>query len=107
MRPQNENVSYKGEEMIQALCEIEYILIFLADMGHYYYTHPDRPPTSDTDVAYALETTRFIDENRICERLNKVRSILCTGFDQELGDDDMDDIERNVEKLNFWRKPGD
>jgi hypothetical protein len=39
--------------------------------------------------------------------LNKVRSILCAGFDEGLGDDDMDDIERVVEKLKFWRKPGD
>lgn len=107
MKPENEIVSYKGEDLIQALCEIEYILISLADMGHYYHTHPDRPPTPDTAIAYSLETTRFIDENRICERLSKVRGILCEGFDQGLGDDDMDDIERVVDKLSFWRKPGD
>ncbi|RAU45794.1 MULTISPECIES: hypothetical protein [unclassified Pseudomonas] len=107
MKKQNEVVSYKGEVVIQALCEIEYILISLGDMGSYYYLHPDRPPTPETDLEYALETTRFIDENGICDRLNKVRSILCEPFDHGVGDDDMDDIERVVDKLKFWRKPGD
>jgi hypothetical protein len=107
MKKENEVITFKGESVIDALCEVEYILISLGDIGRYYYLHPDRPPTPDTKLAYALETTRFIDENLICDRLSKVRNILCEPFDEGLGDDNMDDIERVVEKLNFWRKPGD
>lgn len=56
-----------------------------------------------TDINYALKTT----QNRINDRLNKIRRILSEPFDDRLGEDDMDDIERVVEKLSFWCKPGD
>jgi len=35
-----------------------------------------------------------------------MRRILAEPFDEGLADDGMDDIERVVEKLDFWRKPG-
>ena len=107
MKKENELVTYKGADVIDVLCEVEYILISLRDIANYYYVHPQNEVTPDTDVAYAIETTRFIDKNRINDRLNKIRRILAESFDEEVGDDDMDDIERMVEKLNFWRKPGD
>lgn len=63
--------------------------------------------TPETDIDYALEIARFIDQNRINDRLNKIRRILSEPFDDGVGDDDMDDIERVVEKLKFRCKPGD
>jgi hypothetical protein len=107
MKKENEFVTFKGEDVIEVLCEVEYILISLRDIANYYYVHLAGPATAETDFAYAVETTRFIDQNRINDRLNKMRRILAEPFDEGLGDDDMDDIERVVEKLKFWRKPGD
>ncbi|MDH0746741.1 hypothetical protein N5D61_10325 [Pseudomonas sp. GD03842] len=107
MKKENEFVTYSGEDIIEAFSEVEYILISLRDISNYYYHHPERPVTDETAVAYALETTRFIDQNRINDRLNKIRRILEEPFDNGVGDDDMDDIERVVDKLKFWRKPGD
>lgn len=107
MKKENEFVTYRGEDIIEVFCEVEYILISLRDIANYYYVHPNNAVTPETDIAYALETTRFIDENRINDRLNKIRRILASTFDESLGEDDMDDIERVVEKLKFWRKPGD
>jgi hypothetical protein len=107
MRTENETITLKGDDALDALKEIEYILISLRDIGRYYYLRPSAPPTSGTSVEYALETTRFIDDNGICSRLAKVRSILSSTFDDELGSDQMDDIERAVQNLKYWRKPGD
>lgn len=107
MKKENEQITFKGQDVIEVLCEVEYILISLRDIANYYYVHPDRQVTPETDIDYALETTRFIDQNRINDRLNKIRRILSEPFDDGLGDDDMDDIERVVEKLKFWCKPGD
>jgi hypothetical protein len=107
MLKDNESITFEGEKIVEVLSEIEYMLISLRDIANYYYQRPDYPPSEGTDVAYALETTRFIDENRIGDRLNKMRNILSLPFNDELGEDKMDDIERAVEHLDYWRKPGD
>lgn len=107
MRKENESITFQGEDIVDVLREIEYMLISLRDIANNYYQRPDSPPGEKTDIAYALETTRFIDENRIGDRLNKMRNILSTPFNDELGEDKMDDIERAVEHLKYWRKPGD
>jgi len=107
MKIENEIIKLEGAQLIDALCEIEYIMISLREMGRYYYQNVQSPPTDETYLEYALETTRFIDENLIFDRLNKVRAILSSPFNSELGDDDMDDIERAIETVKFWSKPGD
>jgi hypothetical protein len=38
----------------------------------------------------------------VTQRLAKVRHILSSQFDDELGDDDMDDIERAMVDLKYW-----
>lgn len=40
-------------------------------------------------------------------RLAKVRGMLSEKFDNTLGNDDMDDIERAMDGLKYWSKPGD
>lgn len=107
MKKQNEVVCIDSENLMKVLCEIEYMLISFGDMGHYFYLHPDRPPTPDTDLAYALETTRFIDENGICNRLNEIRNILCESFDNQVGEIGIEKLDLELEKINYWRKPGD
>jgi len=107
MRIENETITLTGEDVLEVLKEVEYMLISLRDIGHYYYLRPNSPPTPETKVEYALETTRFIDDNEICSRLAKIRSILSRTFNDESGDDEMDDIERAVQNLKYWRQPGD
>ncbi len=53
----NQTIFYSGDEMVEVLKEIEYILISLHKVGsHYAETLPD------SYVEYADETTKFIDE---------------------------------------------
>lgn len=50
MKKENQLVIFKGKDLIDVLCEVEYILISLRDIANYYYVHPDRPVTSETDI---------------------------------------------------------
>ncbi|MDY7791793.1 hypothetical protein [Burkholderia ubonensis] len=81
------------------------MLISLRNIGRYY--HADQNESGDVNLKYSLETTRFIDENGVTRRLAKLREMLSAKFDRSLGEDDMDDIERAVEDLKVWEKPGD
>lgn len=58
-------------------------------------------------LSYFKETTEFIDNNNITHRLAKIRKIITEKFNDALGNDDMDDIEREMVKIKFWEKPGD
>ena len=41
-------------------------------------------------------------EEKVTERLAKVREILSEKFDDRLGEDDMGDLERAMEELRYW-----
>lgn len=99
MIKENEKIVLSGDEAIEILKEIEIILISLHDMGSYYMNKDTRE--------YEKETTRFIDEWKVTHRLARIRGVLSEKLDNTLGDDDMDDLERAMEKLKYWEKPGD
>ena len=42
------------------------------------------------------------EEEKVTERLAKVREILSEKFDDRLGEDDMGDLERAMEDLRYW-----
>jgi len=107
MLEKNEMIELSGGEAIFVLKEIEYLLISLNKIAGYYYNRADAPPTDQTEVEYALETTRFIDQNQITRRLAKVRRAVSNKFNNDRGDDDMSDLEREMELLRYWEKPGD
>lgn len=99
MIEKNEEIKLTGDKTIEILKEINLILVSLHSMGSYYIN-------SDTRE-YEKETTRFIDEWRVTNRLARIREILSRKFNNTLGDDDMDDIERELENLIYWERPGD
>lgn len=91
----NKKIIISGESALEALAEIEFILISLHKMGSYY---------SDKPIAdYQRATTYFIDNEKITQKLAKVRRILSVSVDNTLGEDDMDDIERHMKNIEFWK----
>ncbi|AJA46867.1 hypothetical protein CPAST_c07670 [Clostridium pasteurianum DSM 525 = ATCC 6013] len=106
MLKSNEQITFSGDVLIKALREIELILISLHKMGSYYGIMHEEGKDLD-NREYEKETTRFIDEWRVTHRLAMLRSILSGKFDDTLGDDDMDDLERAMEDLKYWSAPGD
>ena len=97
LRPQNEKITYKGEDMLDILKELSFILCSLHDIGSCY-----ADCINEKRREYEKETTDFIDDSRVCERLAHIRSKLTEGFDLTLGDDDMDDIERACCDIRYW-----
>jgi len=105
MLKENEIIELTGEETINIIKEVNYLLISLNNIAHYYYNEKN---ISDTKrLEYEHETTNFIDNNEITKRLAEVRKVLSSKFNNELGDDDMDDIERATEDTQYWERPGD
>lgn len=93
----NRELLYAGDEVINILQEIEFILVSLHKIGSYY---AETLPNSYEE--YAKETTNFIDNNNVCERLANIRKVLSCKFNNDLGVDDMSDIERALENIDFW-----
>jgi len=95
MLEKNKKIILTGEDALEALANIEFIMISLHKMGSYYN---DKPVEE-----YRKATTEFIDNENVTQRLAKIRTIISKNFDSTLGEDDMDDIERHVEGIEFWK----
>jgi hypothetical protein len=95
MLEKNKQIVLNGKDALEVLADIEFILISLHKMGSYY---ADKPVED-----YRKATTDFIDNEKVTQRLAKVRRIISKNFDSTLGDDDMDDIERHLEEIKFWK----
>ncbi|MFJ2458424.1 hypothetical protein ACIOVC_07730 [Pseudomonas neuropathica] len=95
MLEKNKQIVLNGKDALEVLADIEFILISLHKMGSYY---ADKPVED-----YRKATTDFIDNEKVTQRLAKVRKIISKNFDSTLGDDDMDDIERHLEEIKFWK----
>jgi len=107
MLEENKKLTYSGDEIIEALKEIELILISLHQMGSYYGDRFLMEGKEKYTAEYEKETTQFIDGWNVTKRLAKVREILSQKFNRTLGNDDMDDLERAMEGLKYWSKPND
>lgn len=99
----NEKISLTGEEAINILTEVEYMLISLRDIARHYYDNSTGEISAEKRASYCEETTNFIDENQITKRLADIRKIITEKFNLDLGEDDMDDIERAMEDLITWK----
>lgn len=97
MREQNKEILVTAEEVLNALKEIEFILISLHKIGSYY---AEKPGALEE---YRKATTDFIDDCAVTQRLSKVRTIISQHFDDSLGDDNLEDIERHFSNLKFWK----
>ena len=92
----NKKILYNGEDIVNVL------LISLHDMGTYYAEN-----IGDKRGEYEKETTAFIDNSLVCNRLAGIREKLSEKFDLSIGEDDMDDLERACSDIKYWCKPGD
>lgn len=103
MLKDNEEIQISGLKAIEVLRELEYMLISLNKIARHYYDGSEQSESKENYIAYAVETTKFIDENKITRRLAKARRIISESFNDELGADDMGDIERAMEGIDFWK----
>lgn len=90
-------------EAIDLYKEVDYILVSLNNIAHYYYN--ESTINEEKRRAYERETTNFIDDNDITTLLSKMRGMIGGKFDREPGEDDMDDLERATENTKYWEGP--
>ncbi|MDF7758327.1 hypothetical protein PU683_02105 [Kosakonia cowanii] len=100
---ENEEITLSGEEAVKILTDVEYILISLRDIARHYYDNVDGEITSAHRSAYCEETTRFIDENEITKKLASMRAVISEKFNLKPGVDEMDDIERELGNIRYWK----
>lgn len=101
LRPTNRRIEIAGEDAMRVLREIELVLTSLHKIGSFYAVADESEKQN-----YDRETTRFIDEWRVTARLAEARAVLSRCFDSTLGEDDMDDLEREMESVDYWAGPG-
>lgn len=99
----NEELSYSGQEIIDVLTKIEYILTSLHKQGSYYgnLMH-ENPGNKEIYNEYCKETVAFIDNHEVTGLLAEIRRKLSEKIDSALGGDDMDDIERACQNIVYW-----
>lgn len=108
MNKNNEIINIPGKDALYILSEVEYMLISLRNIARYYFNGVEQNVIDDELLqSYFKETTKFIDDKNITQRLSEIRKVITEKFNTVLGDDDMDDIEREMEKIKYWEKPGD
>lgn len=101
LRPANQRIEISGEDAVRIFRVIELTLTSLHKIGSFYDV-----AKKDEKGGYERETARFIDEWKITHRLAKARALLSECFDLTLGEDDVDDLEREAESIDYWSGPG-
>jgi hypothetical protein len=104
LRKSNKKITISGKSALRILTEVEYMMISMRNIAIHYYDNVDDPENVDP-IAYANEITNFVDDQKVVERLCSIRRILSERFDHKVGKDDMDDTERAMENLPYWKTP--
>jgi len=87
---------YEAEEILK---ELNLIIVSLHNMGSFYSENIERD--------YEVETTKFIDENKVTSRLSYIRRVLSEKYYPALTEEERDKYYDEMEELNYWEKPGD
>lgn len=101
--PEGDNIDYRREDLIIVLRYLNQIVVSLDRIGSTYVTVGER--AGDELLA------EFVTNWRVTEKLLHVRHILCQPFSEELGPDQMGELEREMEGIIYWsaerREPPD
>lgn len=92
-----ETISYPKNKIIEAIKQINAVVVSLDRMGSYIATLPIE---QQAEAHYKYE----IDYN-IFRKLSTARSLLHSVFSRELGEDDMDELEREMQNIEYWNVP--
>ena len=96
----DETVCYDKKEIVEVLRDLNLIVVSLDRISTEYCNWPDKSPDEEVN-SWLIE---FIYKWKVLEKLAKARRVLDEGFSDELGEDDMGEIERECEDLKYWSK---
>lgn len=104
MRSENEAFVLRRKDVFSLLQEAEFIVVSLENLSQYYEACGEKNYATCNE--YCTELTGFIDAENVTARLASMRSLISRLFDDTLGDDDMSDLERALEPVIVWERPG-
>ena len=94
----DEKVFYFKKDIIKVLEDLNMIVVSLDRIGSEYSEHEGRK--NDEELNALL--TDFIFDWDVNRKLAKARKVLDAAFSRELGDGDMDELEREFQGLQYW-----
>lgn len=95
----NERITFNWDEVVKIFKELELVVVSLDKIGSYN--------VDNDEMKFQNNLTNFIVDWKIGEKLAEARKVISEKIDDTLGEDDMDDLERAMENLKYWNKPGD
>ncbi len=79
---------------MQLLKEINGFIVSLDQINNVYHEFGDSP--------WQEELVHYIIDRKLAQRLAQIRTVLSEPFSNELGDDDMDELEREMIDVEYW-----
>ncbi len=90
----DEHVSVRTADLLKIVRHLDTIVVSLDRVGS---------ATAELSRAEQAEVlTSFHDDWDVSKRLSACRTTLFDYFSRELGDDDMDELERELENQRYW-----
>lgn len=102
---QKDKVAYKKKDIIEALKGIEQFIYISDTIGSSDIL--DKSFNDEDIVRQALIFDLALTETAMIKSLARSRTILSSAFSDEVGEDEMDELEREFEKLNYLKIPFD
>ncbi len=94
----NETVTYDKEKIVELLRDLEVLVVSTDRIGSAFH---DR----ESDEKYNSMFLRFLDDLKFSSILADARMTLSEPFSDELGADGMDELERHMQGIEYWRAP--
>jgi hypothetical protein len=92
---EEETVTYRKKDIINILRDLDMIVVSLDRIGSEWTNRK-------SDEEYHTLSSKFLDEWDVTIKLASARKILDEAFSRELGEDDMDELEREFQDLQYW-----
>lgn len=93
-----EKVQYDKRQIVQVLRDLNQIVVSLDRIGFEYADLPDRRSDEELNAILAA----FIFEWKVFEKLASARMVLDSAFSCESGKDEMDELEREFQDVEYW-----
>ncbi|NIF18067.1 hypothetical protein [Pantoea sp. Cy-639] len=98
---EEKEVKISGEEAVDILWELEYLLISLRNIGLYYYMREEVTENDERD--YCIETARFVCGSQMISRLERIKGKLSDRFEACYGQEELDVFRKKLRRKRFWK----
>ena len=88
-------VTFDREKIVQIARDLNVLVVSTDRIGSAY-------DDCENDEQYNAMFVRFFDELGFHKKLVAARRVLFDAFSYEVGEDGMDELERNFQDLKFW-----